>query len=288
MKMFIVIVGLMVFVCSGELTGQINADSSAVALPDSTNLKPASQITKKRKKRGPRLPFIYFHVLKNDGRFQLDAATKEAVEVLTACFTNTVQLLQAQFYMEDKASPVRTWPHHFDMATLVKVEGNPDPELAKSIGVGLSTGDETYQEPYFYVTPWPYPDREKPLPELPAGEWHAADRTGPFADNLHTPGCTWGSEDENKCIAHPQKKEVEQRYAKKTNCFPEGAYGMNQLLSSGKKEVEVAASKLFDIKHNQEVNGFKLPINNRITTSFRSVIQISAKESWQLDFINRY
>ena len=64
------------------------------------------------------------------------------------------------------------------MATLVKVEGNPDPELAKSIGVGLSPGDETYPEPYYYVTPWPYPEREKPLPDLPAGEWHTVGWTG--------------------------------------------------------------------------------------------------------------
>jgi len=145
------------------------------------------------------------HVLKNDGRFQLDAATKEAVEVLTACFTNTVQLLQAQFYMEDKASPVRTWPHHFDMATLVKVEGNPDPELAKSIGVGLSTGDETYQEPYFYVTPWPYPDREKPLPELPAGEWHTAGWTGAI---LHYRDLTSLPAEEQAAIARQFLREA--------------------------------------------------------------------------------
>lgn len=118
------------------------------------------------------------HTLLSDGRFQLDASMKEALEVLIACFTNTALLLQKQFYLEDKASPVRTWPHHFDIATLVKVEGNPDPKLAKSIGVGLSPGDETYHEPYYYVTPWPYPDREKPLPDLPAGEWHTVGWTG--------------------------------------------------------------------------------------------------------------
>jgi|GEM_PF-5226800 len=86
MKMFIVIVGLMVFVCSGELTGQINADSSAVALPDSTNLKPASQITKKRKKRGPRLPFIYFHAF---GGFGMALAFSEDIEEI---FDNQLDL----------------------------------------------------------------------------------------------------------------------------------------------------------------------------------------------------
>jgi len=112
------------------------------------------------------------HVLKDGGVFSAERATTDARAALAACWSNSALLLQNQFYLEDKASPIRTWPHHFDIATLVKVEGNPDPELAKSIGVGLSPGDEGYPEPYFYITPWPYP---KPLPELgelPVGHWH--------------------------------------------------------------------------------------------------------------------
>jgi hypothetical protein len=43
--------------------------------------------------------------------------------------------------------------------------------------VGLSPGDSSYAEPYFYVTPWPYPESPA-LPQLPAGAaWH---RTGWF------------------------------------------------------------------------------------------------------------
>ena len=43
--------------------------------------------------------------------------------------------------------------------------------------MGLSPGDSSYGEPYFYVTPWPYPDSPAP-PPLPAGAaWH---RTGWF------------------------------------------------------------------------------------------------------------
>ncbi len=68
-------------------------------------------------------------------------------------------------------SPVRTWPHHFDMATLVALESG-DAETARSIGIGLSLGDESYAEPYLYVTPWPHLDPAA-LPPAPEGSaWH--------------------------------------------------------------------------------------------------------------------
>ena len=67
-------------------------------------------------------------------------------------------------------SPVRTWPHHFDMATLTLLEAG-NAEYAPSVNAGFSPGDEHYEEPYFYVSPHPYPDRTK-LPALPFGHWH--------------------------------------------------------------------------------------------------------------------
>lgn len=73
---------------------------------------------------------------------------------------------------DTRASTVRTWPHHFDMATLLAFDAAADPEAARSINVGLSPGDESYDEPYFYVTPWPAPGPEE-LPALRSdGRWH--------------------------------------------------------------------------------------------------------------------
>ncbi|MDJ0879657.1 MAG: hypothetical protein QNI86_13655 [Halieaceae bacterium] len=64
---------------------------------------------------------------------------------------------------------VRCWPHHFDLATLFMLEEG-DPETARSVGVGLSPGDGSYAEPYFYCTPWPTPAE---LPDAPAPmHWH--------------------------------------------------------------------------------------------------------------------
>jgi hypothetical protein len=65
--------------------------------------------------------------------------------------------------------PVRCWPHHFDMATLVRLEQG---EPARSVGVGASPGDEYYAQPYVYVSPSPRFDGGS-LPDLPPpGRWH--------------------------------------------------------------------------------------------------------------------
>jgi hypothetical protein len=66
-------------------------------------------------------------------------------------------------------SPVRCWPHHFDLATLISFPARSG-ETA-FVGVGLSPGDMYYDEPYFYVTVHPAPDLSK-LPPLQFGHWH--------------------------------------------------------------------------------------------------------------------
>jgi hypothetical protein len=72
------------------------------------------------------------------------------------------------------SSPVRCWPHHFDLATLLSLKtGNA--ETATSIGIGMSPGDDYYAQPYFYVSPWPRP-AVNTLPDPPSpGHWHTKD-----------------------------------------------------------------------------------------------------------------
>lgn len=65
-----------------------------------------------------------------------------------------------------EASPVRCWPHHFDMAVLFTLPGEGEP---RTVGAGVSPGDDD-PEPYWYVRPWPEP-RSAACPELPEGEW---------------------------------------------------------------------------------------------------------------------
>ena len=99
-----------------------------------------------------------------------DAPGKDRSE-LSNWFANAHRILSAVAATQSNASPVRCWPHHFDIATLVSLDTDKDPEDARSIGIGLSPGDQGISEPYFYVTPWPPPDVAL-LPDLPAGSWN--------------------------------------------------------------------------------------------------------------------
>jgi hypothetical protein len=74
------------------------------------------------------------------------------------------------------ASDPRCWPHHFDLATLITLQKGSD-GVQRTIGVGLSPGDESYPEPYFYVTPYPYPPADA-LGELALGRWHTTGWVG--------------------------------------------------------------------------------------------------------------
>jgi hypothetical protein len=76
------------------------------------------------------------------------------------------------------APPVRCWPHHFDLDTLVAFGTG---EGARSTGAGFSPGDHYYDEPYFYVSLYPGPDIAT-LPRLPpAAHWHNEDFTAAIA-----------------------------------------------------------------------------------------------------------
>jgi hypothetical protein len=85
------------------------------------------------------------------------------------------QLAELARYYANAASafegPVRCWPHHFDIATLIDLGDS------RTIGIGLSPGDRTFSEPYIYVTPWPYPDASR-LGALSAGRWNTVGWTG--------------------------------------------------------------------------------------------------------------
>lgn len=101
-----------------------------------------------------------------------------AFDELGRYFGNLDRLLRRIEDQNPGASPVRCWPHHFDLATLILLDPGTDPEKARSIGVGLSPGDGTWPEPYLYVLPWPKPEG-RDLPALGGGgRWHTEDWTG--------------------------------------------------------------------------------------------------------------
>ncbi|MEM6930950.1 MAG: hypothetical protein AAF602_28705 [Myxococcota bacterium] len=68
---------------------------------------------------------------------------------------------------EPRALPVRAWPHHFDLGTLIVL----DRESGRGIGIGMAPGDARIRRPYLYVNPYP-PPSEVDLPSLGRGRWH--------------------------------------------------------------------------------------------------------------------
>ena len=73
------------------------------------------------------------------------------------------------------APPVRCWPHHFDLDTLVTVAPG------RTTGVGFEPGDDSYDEPYFYVSIYPATEVGT-LPALPPiGHWHSRNFTAAIA-----------------------------------------------------------------------------------------------------------
>ncbi|MBW4621495.1 MAG: hypothetical protein KME17_19310 [Cyanosarcina radialis HA8281-LM2] len=92
-------------------------------------------------------------------------------EELQRYYANTHQLLQAIVATTEDASPIHTWPHHFDMATLISLPGQKNGE-PMTIGIGMSPGDRSYGEPYWYVSPYPYPNTGNLPPLEGNGFWH--------------------------------------------------------------------------------------------------------------------
>jgi hypothetical protein len=110
---------------------------------------------------------------------QFSFSMSPALAELDRYYAGANRLLRALRERNPEASPVVCWPHHFDLATLLRLDPDAEPvdlEQARSIGVGLSPGDGTYAEPYFYILPWPKPTGE--LPQLDGGHWHTEGWTG--------------------------------------------------------------------------------------------------------------
>jgi len=85
-------------------------------------------------------------------------------------YGNADLLLQEVKKMRPDSSAIRVWPHHFDIGSLCTLKQEKAEQ--KTIGVGLSPGDASYGEAYWYVTPWPYPDAKLLAPLDGEGSWH--------------------------------------------------------------------------------------------------------------------
>jgi hypothetical protein len=101
-------------------------------------------------------------------------ASEGDLEELSRWLANGALVLERLRAADPRASEVRCWPHHFDIATLITVRPG------QTVGVGLEPGDGYYAEPYFYVNlhPRPHPDALVGLPLGSGGWWHTRDWIG--------------------------------------------------------------------------------------------------------------
>jgi hypothetical protein len=111
----------------------------------------ASQLPGLRKEFNEPMPR---HAVARGAPFSL--RDREAFDELSRYYAEAARLLA------DIDDDVRCWPHHFDIATLLELG-------TKSIGAGLSPGDSSCDEPYWYVNHWPVTSRRDGLPPLAGG-----------------------------------------------------------------------------------------------------------------------
>jgi len=113
-----------------------------------------------------------------------EAEHEKALQALSAWYdvaSNALEKLESENkHIKPGPSPVRCWPHHFDIATYIALEeGNP--ETARGIGAGMSPGDDGYTEPYFYINPWPHLEKDALPNAVEPGHWHVEGYVGLIA-----------------------------------------------------------------------------------------------------------
>lgn len=109
-------------------------------------------------------------------RDKFDGSARAGFSEWARHYGNAQLLLQEVKKKQPSFSAIRVWPHHFDIASLYSWQREKDEQ--RTIGVGLSPGDGSYDEPYWYVTPWPYPDTKNLAPLDGGGTWHTRDWVG--------------------------------------------------------------------------------------------------------------
>jgi hypothetical protein len=112
------------------------------------------------------------HHVDNGGAFE-SSRSASSFEALARWYANAAVALERVVATTPQASPVRCWPHHFDIATQIQVVPG------KTISLGMEPGDDYYQEPYFYASVYPSPSAEASRDDLAGnGMWHMCDWIG--------------------------------------------------------------------------------------------------------------
>ena len=108
-----------------------------------------------------------------DGGARFDATDSGAFALLAAWYADASIVLEEFVARMPHAAPVRCWPHHFDIATVI------DFAPGKTIGLGMEPGDVYYDQPYYYASAYPRPRADLVRPPLAGnGHWHTHEWLG--------------------------------------------------------------------------------------------------------------
>lgn len=156
----------------GMETRELHLDGHSMAEGFQWLRKQVDRLGGDSKKLSFQLPYSILSPMKEDESFAFES--EDPFRELAVYYANANAVLRAVTGQLPDAGSVRCWPHHFDIGTLVVLDPSKPTEEARSVGFGLSPGDENYSEPYFYVNPWPVPDGPKnSFPRLDGrAMWH--------------------------------------------------------------------------------------------------------------------
>ena len=108
-----------------------------------------------------------------DGGAPFNASNAGAFEQLAAWYSDASIVLEEFVARMRHAAPVRCWPHHFDIATLIEFAPGT------TVSLGMEPGDVYYNEPYYYASTYPRPRDDLARPPLAGnGRWHTHEWVG--------------------------------------------------------------------------------------------------------------
>ncbi len=141
----------------GELTAWVRDTIESRIGPQHQDARPA-----------PDLPE---HPLAGGGSFT--EPNQLAVAEIIRFYANADAVLQRITELVEATDEPRTWPHHFDIATLATIGTDADGAMTKTIGIGLTPPDSLSDAGYWYVSPWSRDGTASTTgwPSLPFGSW---------------------------------------------------------------------------------------------------------------------
>lgn len=103
----------------------------------------------------------------------------EIQKEIAILYQDSQLVLEEIVALNSDAHEIRCWPHHFDIATLLPLKTDDSGEISQSIGVGFSPGDDTIDQPYYYVNIWPNVNAsELQQHKLDKGHWYTEGLSG--------------------------------------------------------------------------------------------------------------